>query len=532
MRRSVRGTGFALGCMSMFALAAMTAPARADDCGKLQAWVAEAPVPTQQFTTYGRASESVMALIGDARFKANFGLTYDRMPAAELQRWNNLLPACFAKQGPLGPLDTRIKDAVYSVFSARAFGTNSAQLAKSRVAAGDVLALVQEADQLPVDQAGYERYAAIRDSGPAVLPGSAPETRAAFAAALERGEQRVIIPVERARVDAVIASAAGYEGMVALVNMLDSGSDRDASPALRSARANNDARLAARIPEIAVPVAAAERQRIDAFGSGLAGLEQGVQWSRDFAARLAPYAGRSPDIAALPRYLAQRRGPILQSAVAPMQSLIVATRGEDELMRLLGSYLLSTDSSTAPGASILEMAGRQSAYLKKRDIIGEQMDAERAARYPGGANPSAAPLARLTGEPTSENIYDALQGQYDAEDSIRQSVNQGCRHGGANTDLASLGLCTGLEWASMLGMSDTPVTITRFRKLRCVSGESSGKLGYICAYEISRSGGEVGGGGAVLNAAVAAGVFIEESRFILSEDGTYWMLLAQDVAGR
>jgi len=515
---------------SAVAFAAFAAPAYADDCDQVKTWISAGPVPIPQFAVYGKASESVMELIRDARFSPVFGMTYDRMPPADVQRFSNIiLPRCFAKTGPLGTLDPKLKDAAYSVFSSRGFGMNATQLAKSRVVAGNVGELTQEMERLQADEAGHARYMAIQESATGVLPGSTPDVRSAFTTALDRAELRVVIPVETARVNQAIAEASGYDGMTALAGIIASYQGENISAALRSAHEANAARLGARITQVAVPVAADERRRIDAIGDGADGLEQGVQWRRDYDSRLRPFAVHSPDIAALPAYLHQRRGPVLLGAQAPVRELILATRENQALRQVVSRFLLPTDESMPGGAALYEIASRQSEYLRKRDILGEDLDAERAARYLGTMGSAGAPAAMkrpLSDEPTSEDIYDALQGQYDIKADAERSMNNHCNRGGASADISSLVMCMGLGAKAMFGW-DGRTEITRLRKIECV--RASGKPGFVCDYEISRSGGELNAQGAVLNAALANGVR-EESRFVRSSDGSHWQLMAQDIS--
>ncbi len=91
------------------------------------------------------------------------------------------------------------------------------------------------------------------------------------------------------------------------------------------------------------------------------------------------------------------------------------------------------------------------------------------------------------GEPTSQDMRDAVQAKIDAyNDSMKQKI-AACRNGQYDNNPLMAAQCLAVYAGGSNGKSDYMIKITRFKKIGCASAQPVGKSGYNCDYNITLS---------------------------------------------
>ena len=99
-----------------------------------------------------------------------------------------------------------------------------------------------------------------------------------------------------------------------------------------------------------------------------------------------------------------------------------------------------------------------------------------------GSASSSAP-----GEPTSQDMRDAVQATIDSYNTSMKQKVDACRNGEYNGNPLQAAQCLAVYANGSNGKSDYMVKITKFRKIGCASAQSVGKAGYNCDYVLNLS---------------------------------------------
>ena len=91
------------------------------------------------------------------------------------------------------------------------------------------------------------------------------------------------------------------------------------------------------------------------------------------------------------------------------------------------------------------------------------------------------------GEPTSQDMRDAVQAKIDAyNDSMKQKITA-CRNGQYDNNPLMAAQCLAVYAGGSNGKNDYMIKITKFKKIACASAQAVGKAGYNCDYSITLS---------------------------------------------
>ena len=242
-------------------------------------------------------------------------------------------------------------------------------LKKIRAAQQEAAAIRKELSSLTVNDAGVRRYQEMALQSRRIGGFLAGDEREQFDQALADANSKIVAPALTARVQREVAQAKGFDGLQALVLLereLRSGasgaSDMPAMQALKSAQS----RLAAEI-------ATAERQRIDALGVGLVGLERGVDWYRDYQKRLGLLAAEVVELRALAGFFVERRTALLNASRPDLSSRIAAANSPENLDKLIGRYIpLESDRQSKPGTELLTQVAQRQEAFEKQAVLGSR----------------------------------------------------------------------------------------------------------------------------------------------------------------
>jgi hypothetical protein len=91
------------------------------------------------------------------------------------------------------------------------------------------------------------------------------------------------------------------------------------------------------------------------------------------------------------------------------------------------------------------------------------------------------------GEPTSQDMRDAVQAKIDAyNDSMKQKITA-CRNGQYDNNPLMAAQCLAVYAGGSNGKNDYMIKITKFKKIACASAQAVGKAGFNCDYSITLS---------------------------------------------
>ena len=506
---------------------------REDACARISAWLAniDSLPPEVQQRRFGGGARPGMAgaapaalqvpyeswLLEDSRFVPTFGQPFDALPADERDRLQRAGSGCQSPRNARGQA-TADNMLFYRAFHPQYFPTYAQGVKTIRGARAEVDAALQELQSLRADDTGLQRYRELNAQAQR-LSGFLGETRRAeYRQALASANQRVAQVVNAAHGRQAAAQARGYEGLLALVQ-LQAQMNRDGG----AASASNE--LRARQSEIARELVAQERDRIEALGSGLVGLERGVQWYGEYQTRYAKPAVSVPELREMLTHFEQRRGATLDASQAELSARIVQTRSESELQPLVARYLpLEMDQRRPSGTALLTRVAEWRDELRKRSVLGS---GAMAAAEPPPAAPRqrsesttaarAAPVAErvAAGEPTESEMFDLVKNKLDSAAAEVRNMAESCKGGFSNNDPGKAILCLAGGMGNAAGAGEA-MRITKFEKLGCE--RASGKPGYVCDYLLATSGGAARSMGPSM-AAIAGRGGAGQGRFLRTRDG-------------
>lgn len=422
-------------------------------------------------------------LLQDARFEPVFGQTFDAVGPQEAAQFRQ------AGGGCPSPRNERGQAVVDNMLFARAFDERyrprySEGIARIREAQTQAAAAVNLLKGLQADENGARQFQATVPEVERLGAFLDQEKRAALQQGLRETFAKLVQPQQARRVQDVVASARGYEGLLALVALQQelasyaplAGSAVGVSPELR-----------ARQVSLAQELVAAERGRIDALGTGIVNLERGVQWHQEYrsryAARLTPTV---PELSGMLSYFEERRGVALEAAEKDLTGRINQVQSEAELQQLIAKYIpLEFDQRHRSGTALLTSVAAKRDDMHKRSVLGQ------------GAQPPAATLAQSkgnvpnTGEPSESEMYDAFNERLEAANAQARSVAERCNNRQFQGDsllamqCLQFGLGVGVTKGAQ-GVLAPEFKVSRFEKLGCEKAQ--GEAGYRCDYVAGMAG--------------------------------------------
>jgi hypothetical protein len=349
-------------------------------------------------------------------------------------------------------------------------------LALIRKARADAKAAESELGTLAPDSAGLRRYEALVSAEATLRPMLAEAQRGALSVALDVASTRVLVPALAERARSAMAGASGLDGLASLTKVKRELTDR------RAKGGGGADTLAAVVADVnkslqrlATEVAASERRSLDALGNGAAALERGVQWHREYEQRIAPHTGELAELRALPGEFQERRARALQAARGELSTQISRSASPAELEQVVGRYLpLASDAQSPAGAELMAKVEQRRELFERNRVLG---------RAPTDTSRPAATSSNR-GEPTVEDIYEAVNAQFRGVNANAAAAAESCNSGGARNDALLAMQCLGMAGAAGVGQGGTfrPVAfkLTRLQKVGCAP--AVGQAGYMCDY--------------------------------------------------
>jgi hypothetical protein len=471
---------------------------RATACDRLQQWIEGTSIPPHRATPDGRMSDAeVLPLLQDDRFRVLFGTPYEATDMNRITQWKlATVGHCFGSTGPLWRMDPWKKSAANEALNPYQRERFISLLHSQQEGAQLLAQMSEELRKLPVSEQGNQRLAEIEKQASPHLALASEEQQRAFKAELSAAKQRVAAPIRQAHIQKAVAGAQGYDGLVQLV----AEAKRSSSPELR-----------AKISSLAAGLAQDEKRKIDALGSGLAGLAAGVQWSGAFRQKYESMLGDVPELKGVNDYFLTSRNALLQQSSAQATTQLAAARTPQELSSSVQRYLLGTDAQNQAGASILRVAVQRSHDLTKWAILQSGPERDRAT------------AGNLRGEPTEGEMYDAYDAHLAGVAANVQAMADTCKHL-ENATSADAMVCL-LGGAAAQGGAAEQMRITQFEKAGC--GPDAGI--FLCSFKVALSGGMINSqvlGGTL--AGMAGQASLARARFYKSKQGWVMQPLEED----
>jgi len=374
---------------------------------KLLAWAErfrrEMPATSLQATNYEVLFKAARNLFEDSWFRQCFGMPYDQMTAEQ----RAVVHRAFGEAAMHG--DSALHDYA---FLARPFqvigdfgpGDLTVSVLWQRAMRGWLAGAQEVFAGLPAERGSFAHLAAAESEGGAELAFLWPGEKRAFADFLGGTRSRLAGPLLTAEADQLIAGAADNAGARRLASWAASEKDllQYAAPA---ERAQLQRRIGARLDTLLVELVAADVARLTDLGDGLAAVEAGNAWYRqfvrsyDFAMDHAAVQGGLAKLRALrPRALAAAQAAILQQ--------VDAAGSEAQVGAVVASFLACPgDSDTPAAAAIRERAGRRQAAIHEKEMLAMFSDYERSLMD----RPGHIDVSRAKGRPpNAEEIRLAL----------------------------------------------------------------------------------------------------------------------------
>ena len=498
-------------------------------CDQVNALLDAGPLPGGPTQRGPDAADALLrALLEPRRFVSAFGTPYEQLTVPELSAmWQTYMRSCNVARGVADPTAQAMqRQAIATMLNPSRRPANLKLIETGLVSSDDTVRLTNELNGLQADDAGYERFLAIGNSGPAIARKADAPLRQAFEAALSDAQQRIAVPVERARVADAVARARGYEGFAQLEKMLGTTRSllirRIGGPESASAK-ENVSTLTAKLEQLANELAANERGRVDALGSGVVALERGVQWQNEFSQKFAN-ANHYPSLTATQAYFSDRREPTLRVAAAELNPLILRTKTEAQLNDLQQRYLLPSDGATVGGTALLTAISTQKRELEKIAAMGPDFERRSPAPAPAPAGKPAAPATKTTesasGEPSEEVMYELVRGVFDAESERIADLQKRCKNGGGG-NIMDMSICLGVGINGSMGAYDQPTRVVKFEKVGC--DKAVGRAGYECDFDYTLTGSSSRFMGPITKSLAGGGGGPGHARFVYNKSG--WRML-------
>lgn len=465
-------------------------------CANIQKWIDAEAIP---YYSGGRASTvAIVAVLRADRFEPFFGTRYEDMSDVELRELSASASQCLRSDGPLTSMPTRERSLVSQSLTPTQQSTHKRYLASFEARDAALQKLADEALTLEPSKAGVNRWREIATQAGAMLNEARPATRNAYQANMKKADTVAVAPALPGIVDEALATAKGLEGLRTLATL----AERDVNPRLYSEGAIMDAagiktreecleRLRKGMDAIAAQIAATERARIDALGTGLVALEQGKIWHADYQSRVAPYANHASRLGELLSYFRGKRELALAAGEPDFQGSINQASNHEALQRLQAQYLMSEDAHSAPGTALMTAIAQRRQEIDKSLALGRpttvpaEPAADRPAAAPSGGN--AANRDTAGGEPSEEVMYDLVHSVLADATKRQNDMMAQCSRGVRSNDMMMNQVCAALMLYKGLTTGITANAavpkILQFEKLGCAP--AVGKAGYLCDYTLA-----------------------------------------------
>ena len=500
------------------ALADATNPV--EECEVLGKWVArfkreykELDIPrTLVDTLYTYAAN----LFADEVFVPVFGKRIDQLSDADRAAPRRAIQNC--SQAADFPEDR----TMYGVVLVRAFlpgaggtpgsfdpGDVASIVAARRTLRRQRAALLTELKSLSVSESAFQRALSVRDEDVPTYQVLWPSEYAELKTAADNAASRIATPLLATWIANVVKSAAGFEGLAQLGDVIDlftAGTARaDTSPrptlphapaapapatrfdknrpalvaaASPQSRAQAESNLRARASALTTELIQAERAKLATLGSGLTGLHAGTIWYEHIVRSFGRF-GSEPSVGAVLQDLQARRRPDLLASAMELTARINAAKTSLELTTVMSTYLgVPTDRDEPALSPVFAAAAAKDRALT---AAAEQAAAERrsVAYYCKTKVPVTSPPA--TGEPSVHDLCLALADVMESMNGYWRSLLAACRSGDYRTNAMLGAECISLCLASF-ATCELWVRMTGFQKRACVR---AGTLeGFNCTYNL------------------------------------------------
>lgn len=374
-------------------------------CSNLKSWTASVGQPSSSLQV-----AQLVPYVQDAIFQKHFGKRYDELTVADFREAQRDHVQC-QREGSLTPAEQQLTQRVWNQGSQPLLVQ---LLQKSRTERAAAVALAEEIDALPATEAGYNRLDAIRQAQQRQRNASGADDLQ-LPQRISQAEDRIALPVLRARVDRAMAEQRQPADLSALVQL--DGQVR----ASRLSAANAEPlrkRLHERITSLDAAAAQQERAAsplLQRSGTGLEQVAIGKQWTSDFLRRYQAVLGSAPALTALQREVQTARRRQLAESMPLLTAQAKRSGSQADLDALVAQYLTDEERSGGDASALMaEVQARSSAMAqtaRNRQVFGDA--ASPSAQVVAQAGPSPA-------RPTAP-IHRCDQVAADPDDPLRVS---------------------------------------------------------------------------------------------------------------
>ena len=407
-------------------------------------------------------------LLSDSIFNPAFGQNYDAIPVEEATQLQGIMRNCTAPRNATGQ---SITDSMlfFRAFDSRFQPKYLAEVKSIREAQAGFATLEQQLSTLPSNDAGIARWRELAIDGERLQSFVGPARRKDLQTWLRQAYQTVVLPAHAREAEQLAGQAQGQEGLRALLQLREKFK-KDAEPVELAPDWPTTAK--SRMDDITHTLAAAQRQRIGALGTGLTGLENGVRWHRDYRQQIEePGLASIPELSGLESLFEQQRHKTLAAARPGIENEIKQAKTQAELQQVVERYIpLQSDAQSTEGRQIMAQVAAQGEKLHKQSVLESDGDRD-------------SPVG-----PEGSVIYDIVNNQLKSIAAGVQSMAGKCGGSAMQNDPMAALMCVGGMIMQNSG-ADEPMTITSFKKLGCANANASGKTGFRCDYLVQTSGG-------------------------------------------
>lgn len=288
-----------------------------------------------------------------------------------------------------------------------------------------------------------------------------------FDTAVNDAKRRAAAPAMEARLQPLLASAQGFEGLEALEQFASQQANLFASLD-GEAGSRYRQQITAKTNALLGGLLAEERSRMDALPSGLPGLERGAAWYQQFQGRFNRRGG--PMVQELERTFLLKRSQLLNAAQPELARLIERAKSPEEVSSIMSRFVpLPTDRHSSVGVTLEQLAKTRNDTLERAAVLSGGPTVTR--RSPAS---SGDPAKR---EPDEGEMYDAVKALLDNYNSGMKNTEASCRAGAYREDPVLALQCLAILGGSG-GQGGIQVKITSFQRIGCE--KASNRPGYIC----------------------------------------------------
>jgi hypothetical protein len=501
---------------------------------------------------YNRAAN----LFSDDDFVPVFGKRYDQFSEEDRQAPRQAIQYC-SQSG-----DSQEDRTMYGVVLVRAFlpgqgggpgsftaGDVASMVAYRRTLRQQRRQLLAEAQGLPATDVSFARAATIRDTEMAAFEVLWPSEYRELKDAVDATMLKVATPGLDAWVSSVLEGASGVEGLNAITSALGrlaparpdprtaarqvpmarrpasvsggtanpaSGADAVIAAASPEARQQAEAKLRARASALVAELVKVETAKLEGFGTGLAALQAGSTWHRQFSTVFGQFQSEPPVRSAQQALDARRRQDRSAGAGEVLARVNAATTPE-QVSAVLNTYLGVPGDQNDPSVSKVFAAaaerGRTLSASAERAAEAARSVSNFCSRLPSNDR-------EVAGEPSSRDmclaVADVMDGVNDGYRDIQRSCEAGDYRNNPIRAMQCLGLC-----GATAGKCELSVQMTHFEKIGCADAKPTGQTGFNCDYVLRYSASSANVQQAL--ATVAPAGSLVQSRFV--KRGTGWVRL-------